>query len=302
MKPSFLEKPVVRFFMIAIGVCMMTASYNFFFTPNRIAPGGFSGLGIVLHHQFGFPVGGVTLVLNVPLFILAWRDQGAGYILRSLAATFAFSLMMDLLPEFAVTDDLVLASVYGGGLLGVGLGLIVRAGCSTGGSDMMAKLLSDRIGRLSFGVTLFLIETVIVAASGFAFGPQLALYAVLVLMMSSKIIDMLQEGVDAAKAFFIITDKGERIAERILSDLDRGVTRLFGTGMYSGEARDVLLCVIHRAETSELKHLVREADPAAFMVVSDVREALGEGFAPMQQAKKIRTRRKKVRNSSLNGE
>ncbi len=291
MKPQFLEKPWVRAVMIALGIGMMACAYDFFFIPNKIAPGGFSGLGTVLYYQFGFPVGMVTLVLNVPLFLFAFKEQGWGYILRSLAATLGFSLLLDFLPVLYVTDDILLASVYGGGLVGMGLGMVVRAGASTGGSDMLAQLIARKMPRVSFGMALLLIEAVIVGASGLVFGPQSALYAVLVIMLTSKIIDVLQEGVDAAKAFFIISARGEEIGRQVLTLLERGATLLNGTGMYSGENKPVLLCIIHRSETLRLKEIVREIDPAAFMIVTNVHEALGEGFAPMEKTAGKKARR-----------
>jgi uncharacterized membrane-anchored protein YitT (DUF2179 family) len=268
----------------------MTSGYHFFFIPNKIAPGGFSGLGTILYYQFGFPVGAVTLALNVPLFLVAWRQQGIAYTLRSLVATLLFSVLLDILPEVIVTEDLLLASVYGGGLVGVGLGMVVRSGASTGGTDMLANLITKRVPGMSFGVTLFIIEAVIVGLSAVAFGPQSALYAVLVILMTSKLVDAMQEGLNAAKAFFIISNRGNEIASKILTDLERGVTALNGKGMYSGEERVVLLCIIHRAEMGKLKALVRDCDPAAFMIVSDVREALGEGFAQLPQKKEKKTK------------
>ena len=272
------QKPLARVLMLLIGLAAIGAAYNLFFIPNHIAPGGFSGLGIVLNHWFGFPVGVVTLALNAPLFLLVWKQRGAAYTLRSLVAMVALSLLLDLPPLYPVTEDIMLSSVYGGALLGVGMGLVALADCSTGGTDTLARLLSDRFSGMSFGTTLLAIESVVVGLSGFAFGAQSALYAALVLFLSSKLVDALQEGVDAAKAFFIITREGTALAQKILTGMRRGVTRLGGWGMYSGKELDVLLCVISRTETGALKSLVRQIDPAAFVIVSDVREALGEGF------------------------
>ncbi len=273
--------------LVLVGVLLLTAGYNLFFIQNSIAPGGFTGLATILHAKLGWPVGLVVLIMNLPLFVLSYKEMGLRFFLMSVLATVGLSMLIDLLPKIRLTDDLLLASVYGGFLLGVGLALVLRGGATTGGSDMTARLLNKRVPALRIAWILLAVDSVVVVLAGLAFGLQMSLYALIALFISSRIVDLFQEGATSAKAFFIITTSPQAIADEIFAKLNRGATALKGEGMYSGKGLHVLLCVVYRTQVTQLKAIVHELDPGAFVIVTDVREALGKGFAgpPAHHAK-----------------
>lgn len=266
--------------LIVIGCLLVALSINMLLEPNKIAPGGVSGVGIVLYHLFGFPVGTTMLVLNVPLFILGIRNLGGSFGARTLFATVIVSGIIDFTTFLPViTEDPLLASLYGGAIMGVGLGLVFRSGATTGGTDLAAKILHRFIPFFTLGQLLLFIDFAVIVFAAVVFkNYDLALYAMVTMFVASQIIDGLLEGVNFAKAIFIISSKSQFIAERILKDLDRGVTGLDGKGMYTGQDKMVLLCVLPRGEIPALKAIVSEIDKDAFIILTDVREVLGEGF------------------------
>lgn len=285
MKDRWMDRKGMRIALIALGSLLMVAAYAYFFTPHRIAPGGFSGIGMVLYHKLGWPVGAVTMAMNLPLYIVAFRREGLRFILLSVLATVLFSVLVDLLPSAPLTDDVLMSSVFGGALLGVGLGLVLRAGATTGGTDMLAWLIGGFIPSARIGMILLIIECTVVGLSAIAFGVEAALYATISLLISTRLVDVLQEGVGAAKAFYIISSNPDAIGKSILERMGRGATELYGRGVYTGKEQRVLLCVIHRSETSLLKDLVHQVDPHAFLFISDAREAMGRGFATLKESR-----------------
>ncbi|NTV90067.1 MAG: YitT family protein, partial [Clostridiales bacterium] len=240
-----------------------------------------------------FPVGVTMLVLNVPLFIGGFRYVGGRFAVRTLFSTVFLSLAIDLGEPFTsyfiktfitqmnapTTPDLLLYAVFGGMLCGVGLGIVFRSGATTGGTDLAARIVHHFLPHFSMGKLLLFIDGAVIVFAAIAFKSfLLALYAVVALYISSKVIDSILEGVNFAKAVYIISDKSDIIAQRIMSELDRGVTGLKGTGMYTGNDKQVLYCVINRVQLPVLKLMVREIDPNAFVIMMDIREVLGEGF------------------------
>lgn len=269
---------VASYLWIALG-CLLTAlSFNFFFIPNQIAPGGVSGIGTVIFHLFGLPVGVTMLVLNIPLFLIGIKQMGGSFGIRTLIATIMLSFMIDLIKVPPLTQDPLLASIYGGVLMGTGLGLVFRMNATTGGTDLFAKLIHRYFPFISVGWVLFFIDFIVVVAAGIVFGPSQALYAVVSLALGAKIIDLVQEGLNTAKAVFIISDMAPTISDRIMQEMDRGVTLLHGQGAYTRREKEVILCVINRMQMSRLKGIIHEIDPLAFVLVADVREVMGEGF------------------------
>ncbi|MCX7921003.1 MAG: YitT family protein [Clostridia bacterium] len=286
---------------IILGSFITALSINVFMVPYKIAPGGVSGIATVIYYLSGerFPVGLTMLVLNVPLFIAGWRYIGGKFALRTLFSTIFLSFAIDGTEKFTryfvesyltkpghfpSTPDLLLYSIFGGFMMGVGLGIVFRWGATTGGTDLGARIVNHFIPNLTMGQLLLFIDTSVIILAAVAFQSfQLALYAIVTLFVSSKVIDALLEGVNFAKAVFIISDNSELIAERILKDLDRGVTGLKGTGMYTGHDKKVLLCVLHRGQLPTLKEIVRDVDNRAFIILTDIREVLGEGFKTYEQ-------------------
>ena len=264
---------------IVLGCLIGGMAYPLFLTPCGIAPGGLTGVGIICHHLFSWPVGTVSLVLNIPLFILSYRQMGPVFAFRSLIAMTLFSLSIDFLPLAPMTDDPLLATLFGGILLGVGLGMIMRGGATTGGTDMMARLLHKHISFLSVGVLLFAMDFIVIVAAAVFIGANEALYAIIDIYASSKMIDAVLIGLTADKACFIISDAWEKVSERILREMNRGATQLTAHGAWSKEERPVVMSVVSRNELSTIKKIVQEEDESAFMFVTEAYEALGEGFS-----------------------
>lgn len=283
--PKNIRQQLNAWVQILLGVFVCALAYDMFLIPNEIAPGGFTGIAQLISHGTGWPVGTITLCLNAPLFLLSARSLGLTFGVRSLAATIGLSLMIDILPIPSVipvetTERLLLASVFGGVLGGAGFGLIIRGGATTGGSDMLAKLVKQRISSVSIGGVMFAVDAVVITASAFVFDIVSALFALISTFLMSYVIDMLVDGLSSARAYFIISGRHEAIAQRIMTDLERGATALNGRGMYSGNDKNVLLCVVNRMESVRLRAIVAEIDPNAFMIATNVHEALGEGFMP----------------------
>ncbi|MGI6308174.1 MAG: YitT family protein [Dethiobacteria bacterium] len=264
---------------IIFGTALMAISYQMFLIPNKIAAGGISGLAIILFHLYGLPVGLTVFAGNVPLFILAWRYRGWKFVANSLAGTILLPLMLELFAFVPLlTSDLLLASLFGGIGLGVGLGIVFRSRGSTGGTALIAQLINHLWGWKS-GYGLIGADLAIVVSAGFIFGAEVALFALLSLFVSSKVVDFVQEGFSLSKAALIISDKERDVlAARILEELGRGATFLEGRGAYSGVKKGIIFCVVSQSQVTRLKDLVRETDPQAFIIFSNVGEVLGEGF------------------------
>ena len=275
-----MRKYVVPALNIVAGLLLATLGYNMFLIPNDIAPGGFTGIGQLVNELVGFNVGATVLALNVPLFLLSFRSMGLRFAALSLAATVALSLLLDYLPTPFVSDDLVLSTLFGGIMTGAGFGLILRGGASTGGTDMLAKLIHEHLPFVRVGMVMFAVDFLVVFASMFVFDVTRAMYAIIALFVSSLIIDFVIDGLNTAKAYFIISRRSDDISRRVLSEMDHGVTALKGRGAYTGEESEVLLCVVYRTEVLQLKRIISECDEHAFVIATDVREALGEGFTP----------------------
>jgi len=271
------------YFQIALGSLIGAAAYPLFMTPNRIAPGGLTGAAMILNHLFSLPVGTVSLALNFPLFLIGWRTMGRVFAFRSLIATVLFSALIDLLPLQPMTMDPLLATLYGGIMLGAGLGLILRGGATTGGTDMMARMVHRRIPVITVGAFLFAFDFAVVATAGLLIGTSEALYALINIFLSAKMIDVVMAGFSGSKACLVISPAWERIRERIMTEMDRGVTELEARGGYTGERRPTLLCVVNRMEVTAVKRIIREEDERAFVIVVDATEAIGDGFDGIAQ-------------------
>ena len=270
--------------LIAAGLILATLGYRLYLIPNNVAPGGFTGIGQIVNHLVpAVGVGLVNLLLNVPLFLVSLRSMGLGFGLRSLLSSVALSLMLDYLPVPAMTDDVLLSAVFGGVLCGAGFGLVLRGHATTGGSDMLAALVHRHVPALKVSVCLFAVDATVVVASGFVFDASAAMYALISVFVMNVVMDQVLEGPGLARSHIIITNHGDEMAERILKELDRGVTAIEARGMYSGEGRTMLLCVVSRLEAGRLRSIVYSVDPRAFVIVQNVHEALGEGFKELQK-------------------
>ncbi|MCL1964885.1 MAG: YitT family protein [Firmicutes bacterium] len=267
-----------QWMLLAAGVFLAAASFPLFFIPNDIAPGGVSGLSMIVHALTGFPVGTLAAVINIPLFVVSWKRMGQAFSLRSLICMLGVSILIDLLPVGPATADPILACVFGGVILGTGLGLVIRGGATTGGTDMAAAIIHERLPVITVGGFLLALDFGVILLSSLAFDMQSAMYATISIFLSTQVMDRVIEGFERAKAFFVFSRKSKEIADVVLKDLARGATLLHARGAYSGQEREVLLCVMTRLQIPRFKAMVRDVDPDAFLIVTDVREALGEGF------------------------
>ncbi len=258
--------------------------FNLFLIPNKIAPGGLSGLATILYYLFGFPVGMMMLVFNIPLLIIGVKKLGLHFGTRTIFGSIVLSLFIDGSAPFlpTLTTNILLAALFGGIIMGLGLGIVFKFKGTTGGTDIIARLIYDYTD-IRIGQAMLMIDFIVITFAAFVFrDADLALYALIAIYVASKAIDLAQGGVNYAKAALIISDHTEIIGEAILKDMGRGVTALRGQGLYTQTLKDVLLCVLPRSEVSELKDIVKKADQKAFVIITNVYEVLGEGFEKYQ--------------------
>lgn len=278
---SIIWKKTIRSYsMITVGTFLMAIGTRLIYEPLSMVTGGFSGVGIILHSLFGIPVWATTFLLNVPLFILARKNHGREFLVKSLYAMLVFSAALALIPFTSVTEeDFLMAALLGGALHGIGLGLVFSAGSSTGGTDLLSAVLHPLFPVMRVANIMGIIDGLIVAAGMLIFGVRTALYSIVAVFVTSKIMDGVTAGMRYAKVVYIISDESRQIAEIIMGQLQRGVTALRGSGMYSGKEKQILMCVVSRREAVSMVKYVKEADHHAFVIVADAREVMGEGFS-----------------------
>jgi uncharacterized membrane-anchored protein YitT (DUF2179 family) len=272
---------------ILIGALIQAVAMRLFLIPSRLVSGGISGISQLVNYYTGWPVGLMVLVGNAPLFILGWRYLGGPrFALRTAVSVIAFSLFTDLLvfflPVGGITDDIVLNTLYGGIVLGVGLGLVYRGQGTSGGSDILGRILNHKSG-ISISQAYLITDSLVVLSAGFVFGWTLALYALVMIYVSGVAAELASEGRSIYRAAMIITDETQKVSKAIMVEMERGVTILEGTGAYTKKGRPVLYCVVTISETHQIKAIVQEIDPDAFMVIGHVHEVLGEGFKPLKK-------------------
>lgn len=276
---------------IVLGTVFISVAINMFFSPNSLVVGGFSGLGIIIQNvtggiiDGGIPISLTNIVLNTPLFVVAYFVLGKGYLGKTLFATVFFSVALEVTSFLPVySGDLMLIAIYGGIIDGIGIGFVLRAMASTGGVDLMASIIHKKVSYISISAIMFAINSIIIAFGFFVFGAERAMYAIISIFISSKAINIILEGLSFSKAALIISEKSSEIADAIMEKHDRGVTALKGKGMYTGRDKDVLLCVFSRKEITGIKNIVRGLDPDAFIILTDIKEVMGEGFKDLYAA------------------
>ena len=274
---------VRAYLLIAAGTGIMAFAIKSTFDPIGLVTGGFTGIGIMLRRltldvwDGGIPIWLTNLVLDVPLFLLAWRLKGKRFIGRTIAASLLLSFWLGVIPDCDLAGgDYLLAAVYGGVLMGAGIGLVLSAQVATGGTDLIATLLHIRLRAYSIAQILQIIDGVIIIAGIYVCGIRASLYAVFAVYITSRVSDLITEGGKFSKAVYIISDQYEQIADAVLHQMNRGTTLLPAVGMYRSEERNMLFCVVSKKEVVVLKEFIKQIDVHAF--VTDVREVLGEGF------------------------
>ncbi len=272
--------------LMTLGIVITAWGLNAFLIPNKIAAGGVSGLATVIYYVlseragFTIPIGVQMLVMNVVLLTIAVRARGWHYGAKTIYGMVMLSLMIDLLAPFTphlASTDRILAVLWGGAVTGLGMGFVFKARGNTGGTDIIAQLLVRKV-NLGVGQILLLADAIVIVTAGLYFGPDLALYGALAVLIMGSTIDVVQQGLSVEKAAFIICDEPGRVADAVLHQLGRGATGFVARGLYSAEPREVVFTVVSRREIDALKALVHAVDPKAFVVIANVHEALGEGF------------------------
>lgn len=283
------------YILVALGALIQAVSLRIFFVPANLASGGVSGISQLINHFTGWPIGLMVLIGNIPLFLLGWRFLGGHrFALRTAVAIVTYSLLTDLLlkiPAFTyysnilindLKGDIFLNALYGAIISGIGYGLVYRARGTSGGSDILARILNKWRG-VSMTQSYLVVDTAVILSAGFVFGWKQALYAMITLYVSGLVSETVLEGGETVRTAMIVTSKPEDVSVKVIENLERGVTYLEGRGAYTGNSRPVLYCVVSRAEVATLKTIVHEIDPEAFMVIGVAHEALGEGFRPLKE-------------------
>ena len=271
-----------NYLIIAIGSVIYAVGFQFFLYPNNITSGGVVGTSMIINQLTGLPVGVMTILLNIPLFIIAWRHFGLEFMIGSLVGMGLSSVLVDVFAGFdlILTDDPMLAAVIGGVVKGTSLGMIYYVGGTTGGLDIVVKILRQKLASVNFGTIMLALDTVIIAVYAMVLGRyESAMYSLIAMYVTTKVVDLVLYGIDNACLCYIISESTGEITKEIVSGpLHRGVTLLEGRGAYSGAHRDVMMCVIKRQQIGQLKHLVRNVDEKAFFIVTNAKNVFGNGF------------------------
>ena len=278
---------VLPYLWITLASAVYAVGFNWCYEPNQIGFGGITGIGQIINHFLPWvPIGTVVIILNVPLFILGWRLLGGHLLVSSLYSMFISSVFIDLLHMLCTFEPMepFLACVFGGVLMGASLGVVFLQGATTGGTDLVARLLKLKLSWLPMGRVLLVVDLLVILAVAVAFrNIYSALYGVVALYISSFVMDQVLYGMDNAKVAYIISDAYDQISHAIIHDMDRGVTLLHGEGGWSGEDKKVLLVAFKQKQIVALKRAVKETDPSAFLIVCDAHEVLGQGFHSYHQ-------------------
>lgn len=277
--------------MIILGSAIFSFGFVHFNMQNELGEGGFSGITLILYFVFHLDVSVMNLVLNIPMFILGWKLLGRRVFYYTLIGTFSVSVFLKISQiyeiQLGINDDLFLASLFAGVFIGVGLGIIFRAGGTTGGVDIIARLAQKYLGW-SMGKTMFMFDAVVIMVSWLTFlDIRSMMYTLVAVFVGARVIDFVQEGAYAARGAFIIFDHQDAIANRITNEMDRGVTVLKGYGHYTKKDREVLYCVISKNEIIRLKTIISTVDPHAFVSVTEMNDVMGEGFTLDEQKKPL---------------
>ena len=277
-------RTVLEWLAITAGCVLYSVGISFFLDPNGLAPGGVSGIAILIHSLTGFPTGIMILVINIPLMIAGRLVIGRGFLIKTVFSLVLSSVMIDVIPKLwpvPITTESLLAALFGGLLMAVGMGIIFRCGGSTGGTDIVIRLIRKHFRSVKTGVVMLIVDSLIVAASAVVFKQiEIALYAGIALCVNSLVVDKILYDTGGGILLIIISRRPEAIADRLMNDIDAGVTITEGRGAYTGEDKNVILCVVKKQIFHKAKDLVKEEDPTSFMIVTNASEVFGEGYKP----------------------
>lgn len=275
-----MGKKILKYGMITLAAFLYAVGVGLFLDPNSLAPGGVTGISILLSHVVGLETGTWILLLNIPILAVGWWRFGTRFILSTIYCTILTSVFTNLLtPCGAVTEDLVLASLAGGALMAMGIGIVLKNGATTGGMDIVVKILRTKLPHLKTGSLFLCTDVCVVVLSALVFrNIEHALYAGVAVFITSIVLDLVLYGRDGAKLIYIISDHSEKIAKCLLEDLNIGVTFITGEGAYSGKEKQVILCVVRKNLSVKVEDIVKAQDAMAFMIVTSATEIYGEGY------------------------
>lgn len=275
---SFLFQQILAYFKITIGVLIIALALNLFLVPNKLAAGGASGIATILFHTYNLPVGPTIAFLNVILFVAGIFVFGRSFGFRTIYGAYSLALIVYLTRGLSViTTDPFLATLYGGTLTGIGMGIVFWHGANTGGTDILAQILA-KYSNLGIGQLFLIVDTAVTLLAWKVFGAKLALYGLIAVIIMGRVIDLVLEGITYEKAAFIISNKADEISSAILKELDRGATLLSSTGAYTGQSQKIVLSVVSRRQLEHLREIVGRIDKKAFTIITDAKEVRGEGF------------------------
>ena len=280
---------LIKYLIIIVGSIIYAVGFQFFMYPNSIVSGGVVGIAMIVNRLTDFPVGVLTIVLNLPLFVVGWKHFGLDFMVSSFVGMVLSSAFVDIfaLTNIALTDDPMLACIIGGAIKGVGLGIIYYVGASTGGIDIIAKMLRKRFAHINFGTIVLILDFFIIGAYALVLGKyETSMYSIIAMVVSTKLIDLVLYGMDNSSICYIISEKSDTLIKDIITGhLKRGVTILNGEGAYSHHAKQVLMCVIKRTQFAELKKIVKSVDEDAFFIVTDAKNVFGNGFDSISEVR-----------------
>ena len=288
IKNKKIKAITIKYLMIIVGSALFAAGFQFFLYPNSIIVGGVSGIAMIINLLTKLPVGLLTIVLNIPLFIIAWRYFGTGFIVSSLVGMLLSSVFVDLFALLSIspTNDMLLSCIIGGAVKGLGLGIIYYAGATTGGTDIIAKFIRLRFPYLNFGTVVLITDCFIIVAFAAIFNKvESAMYAVITMFVVSKVVDLVLYGIDNSSVCYIISEKSDQLVTDITDRLHRGVTILEGEGAYSHQNKQVLLCVVKRTQIADIRKMIKSIDENAFFIITDAKNVFGKGFGDIADFK-----------------
>ena len=269
---------IKEYIIVALACVVMAFNINYFFVGNKLAEGGVSGLSLIIHYLSNIDVSYLYFALNIPLIILAYIFLGKNFLLKTLFATFILSVFLKVFTSFSEPlDDILLAAIFGGAINGIAIGIVFYAGGSTGGIDIIAKIINKYTG-IPISRILLTTDFIVLSIVAVIFGKVIFMYTLISLVISSKMIDIIQVGIYSAKGITIITTKEDEIRKRIMEDTGRGITLIDAKGGYTQKEIGMLYCVVGQYQLIKVKTIVKEVDPSAFMIVADVHEVIGNGF------------------------
>lgn len=279
-KKLIIKEIILEIFGSIIGALVMAIGVALFLLPNQLSSGGVAGIATITYYLLNIPMGMMILIINIPLFILAIFKIGKYFFIKTLIGTASLSFFIDILDKFEpLTNDRFLACVYGGIILGIGTAILLKSNSSTGGSDLVSYIAKKYKPSLQSGNIIVIIDIIIVTLNMVFFREiEIGLYSAIAIYLMGKVIDILFEGIDFTKLIIIISDKSEEIYKGIKEKIERGTTGIYGKGMYTNKEKLVLMCVAPRREVSRIKIISRRIDPHSFIIITNSREVVGQGF------------------------